>query len=521
MKKLVYLLFILNLGILKSQSCFQTIVPPTGYFFTYPVNTAGENITRCVNNDVILSCVLTDNATGENSNTLIRYDQAMNVIWSKKINVAGFPDIAYEFHKVTELPNGDLYVYFLAYDDDYYAYHYAMRMNSSGDLTWSKNFYVDHDGNPYGPTKLKVNVNGDMLVVLSYVESVHVVRLNCTGTIVFGCTIETDSTKNPGFDCELRDDCSIITAKADSDNDLIKIDNDGNVIWSKRYTDTSFYTQPRSICNAADGNFLVAGLINTDQQNGMLMKIDSAGSILWTKQFSSSTLGMNGFDKVVEKSNGNILLYEFTASKIVECDAAGNIISTKVMSVQNAMSYELTPTNFMFLGTKYMAESNDYATILVTDDLSFAHPDIFTESAEISSELSVYAPTLSTAYTVEAMDFATMPDSAVMINDMSANLAVTGNCISTTGIAGNTESSINVFPNPASSEFTIDLGSLNGPVSLSLCDVNGKTVKTLAIENLSGTVKMNVSDLNSGMYFLKAGISGDAPVMNKRVVVSH
>lgn len=523
MKKILYLLFVLSFAKLNAQNCYQTVAPPAGFYFSF-TNQAGQNITRCANNDFIISCVLTDSNTSANSNAIIRYDQNMNLLWSKKINVAGLPDLEYDFHKITELPNGDLHVYFSANDDDYNTYHYAMRMTGTGDFTWSKNFYVDYNGNPYGPPRMKMNSNGDMLVVLSYVESVHVVKVNSQGNTVFGYDITIDPSKNPGFDCELRSDCSIITAKAGSDCEFIKIDNSGNIVWVKRYEEQNYYTQPRSICSAADGNFFVTGMMNDTEVNGMLMKIDSSGAVLWVKKYTSTSLGVNGFDKVVELANGHILLYESTESKILECDAQGNILQTQVMTVQNPVAYELSTTGFLFLGTKYVEDLNGFSMVFIHDDLGFSNYNVFQGSTEMSMNVANYNPTITTSYNANAMDFSTMPDSAVAVSDLNMSLILTDYCIATTGISKvSAQDAISVFPNPASTDVTIDFGKsgLSGNLVMVFYDINGKEVKTVHASTLgSEQQKIDIGDLNNGIYFLKAGLSGDAPVMNKRIVVS-
>ena len=77
-------------------------------------------------------------------------------------------------------------------------------------------------------------------------------------------------------------------------------------------------------------------------------------------------------------------------------------------------------------------------------------------------------------------------------------------CGASTNINGvSSLTTLEMFPNPASSNVTLKIGleSLND-VSISILDVSGKLVKTVAYNQLKGThfIDIDVSDFVSGMY---------------------
>ncbi len=64
------------------------------------------------------------------------------------------------------------------------------------------------------------------------------------------------------------------------------------------------------------------------------------------------------------------------------------------------------------------------------------------------------------------------------------------------------ENTLSVFPNPASNEITLDLSSFNkSELNVSIFDITGKIVTDY---NMQNTNKIDVSNLKSGIYFIKA-----------------
>jgi hypothetical protein len=75
-----------------------------------------------------------------------------------------------------------------------------------------------------------------------------------------------------------------------------------------------------------------------------------------------------------------------------------------------------------------------------------------------------------------------------------------------------------ISPNPASSELTLTLQSKeNGNVNIEIYNVTGQNVKTIekAVSAGSNEIKMDVSDLSNGHYFLKANNSTVKFIINK------
>jgi hypothetical protein len=78
-------------------------------------------------------------------------------------------------------------------------------------------------------------------------------------------------------------------------------------------------------------------------------------------------------------------------------------------------------------------------------------------------------------------------------------------------------SSFSTFPNPANDVITLTNSESTTVNSISISDINGRTVKTINVENVS-EVQINVADLNAGVYFMN--INSEAGKAVKKFIKS-
>jgi hypothetical protein len=87
----------------------------------------------------------------------------------------------------------------------------------------------------------------------------------------------------------------------------------------------------------------------------------------------------------------------------------------------------------------------------------------------------------------------------------------------TTGLIENSfSSSINLFPNPATNQLTIALGSNNKKVEVSIADITGKVVYT-TIATDTQRVEINTNDFAEGIYVVQ--IQAADFIATKKLVV--
>ena len=103
------------------------------------------------------------------------------------------------------------------------------------------------------------------------------------------------------------------------------------------------------------------------------------------------------------------------------------------------------------------------------------------------------------SYTIKGYAYNSIPNQPILAGD-------TGSV--TTGISENSiASSINLFPNPAKNHLTIDLGSNNKKVELTIADITGKVIYTTTA-NETNMIEVNTSEFAAGIYIVRIQASG-------------
>lgn len=102
--------------------------------------------------------------------------------------------------------------------------------------------------------------------------------------------------------------------EGDYDIWLVKIDNEGNLLWERTYGGSS-YDAPRQVLPLTDG-YLIAGYTDSDnvdiqsgnhgQRDVWVLKIDKDGKLLWEKTYGG--LGIDYLNSAVQAENGEFIL---------------------------------------------------------------------------------------------------------------------------------------------------------------------------------------------------------------------
>ncbi len=116
---------------------------------------------------------------------------------------------------------------------------------------------------------------------------------------------------------------------------LLRIDASGKMVWSKQYGKTNTYEQGRSLVKAIDGGYVIVGSTKdtpSGEDDILLIKVDAQGNQLWSKNYGGDkdddgraiTVFRNGY--VFVGSSDNILPNTFDNDIVVyRIDAQGNM----------------------------------------------------------------------------------------------------------------------------------------------------------------------------------------------------
>ena len=174
------------------------------------------------------------------------------------------------------------------------------------------------------------------------------------------------------------------TEGGNSDFYLIRIDSDGNELWSKKYASSGNYGHGfdwcSSMCLSGDGGYVMAGYSDCDDiMNARVVKTDSEGKEIWSKSFGNGKFYDYGNSLYVD-SDGEILVGGTAKSVdsvtvydndfyIVRLDAGGNIVGEKVIggdgSEWGSQIYATKSGGIILVGQKNDKKSDSFDICLM------------------------------------------------------------------------------------------------------------------------------------------------------------
>lgn len=183
--------------------------------------------------------------------------------------------------------------------------------------------------------------------------------------------------------------------------------------------------------------------------------------------------------------------------------------STEPLPANYALKFDIKVSNDN--GANYTFGSNDSITVWLSDNCGAS----FSQLLKINTSNPIGANTFSTAM----VDLSAYQGKSVSIKfEVFMNRSdFTGAWvdIDNIGIAPNTAvdptlvgQNFSVYPNPNEGKFQVKLPTGSGAVSYSIIDLSGKIIQSGMISPESDSQEINLSNYQSGFYFLKANIQG-------------
>ena len=212
--------------------------------------------------------------------------------------------------------------------------YWSIKVSSTGNLVWSRFFGGSFTDIPFGVVETS---NNEFIIAGSSDSNdvditgnkgsydFWVVKAAATGNMVWQKSfggLEIDEARgiantNDGNFVIVGDtrssDQDITTNNGAADLWIIKIDDNGNLVWNQSIGGTNFDV-PRSIRLTSDNGFVIAGssrssdgsvALNQGQNDAWVVKVNSSGQLVWEKTFGGSEIDFV-YD-AAELSNGSII----------------------------------------------------------------------------------------------------------------------------------------------------------------------------------------------------------------------
>lgn len=274
---------------------------------------------------------------------------------------------------------------------------------------------------------------------------------------------------------------------------------------------------------------------NAASTNRRLVK-DVAGD--WGFRDSGNNIAQVEFDfftgpETTTSNNMRVLLYDETLTKML----GGIMIYMSTLELRGLAYYDNTAQtggvlgNYSFLLSYTATPTPAYSDVILQRNtwyrlgFSFNYTTgelIFKEASGLITSPPVMGAGAGTEISTLNVAMNTVSTSATQPNNVSGvglydNINFRASAVSSPLSVKSNEigsNAFSVYPNPAAS--TINISNANTTIqSVSLTDINGRTVKLASFDNLKN-VEMNIADLSAGMYLINIQ-SADGEAVKKIV----
>jgi hypothetical protein len=208
--------------------------------------------------------------------------------------------------------NNGYYIFGPAFDPSYlHIYVFAMRVDSSGSILWSKRY-----------------------------------NQLCNGAVY------VNKTPDNGFVI-----CSTNDSTPDLKTGVLKIDSSGTPEWNKIYSAQNMMLSPSGILCSPDSGFVVAGTRTTMSQavqGAFLFKTDLNGNIIWSNEYGSvfeygrSAIFKDDGGIVIAGSTNGLPTMTYTTGYIVKTDSMGVSGCFEQPILIDTTSQQITETNLIY-----------------------------------------------------------------------------------------------------------------------------------------------------------------------------
>lgn len=348
------------------------------------------------------------------------------------------------------------------------------------------------------------------------------------------CEADTLSGKNPGTDCEWRDEDSsiIVVGKCDSIFGQGEYDEDGECD-SMRLFQINGYTRVYGMSKTADGSMLVAGLnmnYTTYNTRPVLFKIGANGNIIWARILNEieTTSTFARFVDVVELANGNILALATTAEAYsdtyfngaVTFDANGTLLNSTLLGVD---PYVTTGKTYQLYDVKAYAdgilmsgietESSVNSNVMIFTEFDFS---TFCEKSQAVMNSTPLAHGITKNYSgssVKVGDGVLSTTASYGLLTMGANTA-TQVCAVSTSINEVEMTETSVYPNPVAAGSTLNITlSEAGNYTINVISTTGAMVSSSSLNGSTTTI--NTNNMSTGLYLVNVYTNGKLVNSNK------
>jgi hypothetical protein len=203
---------------------------------------------------------------------------------------------------------------------------YLLKLDPNGDLVWNRTYGGERF--ELGHSVAASNDGGCLIAATTGTYGQgnadnYQIRVDRDGNVLWSKSFGQKGRRGYGFDWGtsmdvLADGGAVLAGYSDC-NDIMdisvyKVSEEGDVIWSKAFGNKPFYDYGNAVCVAEGGSIHIAGTTKSidDNNDVYLAKLDSRGEIVWQKSFGG--IKSDWASSVTVTNTGEIIVLGHTSS---------------------------------------------------------------------------------------------------------------------------------------------------------------------------------------------------------------
>ncbi len=413
-----------------------------------PNTDEGNFVQQTSDNGYILAGSAIDFIGGSNQDAyLVKTDLTGAVLWSKTYGSTqnDYASCVKQTSDAGYIVSGTAYFSGSAYRG------FLIKINSAGDTAWTKTY--GSEDNSF--TSVVQTNDGGYIASGNISDHSHtssagyLVKVDNNGNVLWAKKYNLGSA-SATLNCVLQaNDGNYVACGNTGSNCIIKVNSAGDTIFCRSFGGSV----TKSIKKTTDGGYIIGGGYSDGISHGNIIKTDANGIVEWNNTFGSSLV----VNSVHQKSGGEYVAVLTPSSGIdavytIKLNTTGNFVWGKKYKPSNsALAKCMQPCNdggFVIIGENATSNPNVYLVKTDSNGVTSCNNEVYIMS---QSSLSASSSKLSNTITSDA-SYGAYP---MFVNSVSSNISTL--CI-TTGIDEKTSDRIfSIYPNPTSGKFTIQL----------------------------------------------------------------
>lgn len=397
------------------------------------------------------------------------------------------------------------------------------KIDIAGNILWTKKYQNETTSFASG---MHLSANGDILLTGHTMQSTYpynkkllFLRFSPIGDLVASMTYSLESGKEVGVAITETQNGDILIAGLTKGNSswaqemcIVKTDAQGNLIWAKRRTSDNPSSNSSSIDMLSnDGLIFISG--TAFDASAFVLSMDNDGMIVWSKRYTGIGAA-NEPDyrpRMRQNASGNLLVsysVPYMVGTVIAINPEGESIWSQLSYMTQYDTQPLSDGGYMFIGNGSILAVKD----VLVPQIGFVRVNDIGEGISCTEPMS--SPAIDYPINFEPLTYTSEETGNVSDYTLETSELPLDSFIGCVSVIGNTEerpdrkNSLKVQPNPGNAPFLLNLEGIHNEAVASLIIYDSKGRQIYQEEGSWHQLQLIERNLKPGLYLIKVTVEG-------------